>query len=58
MNSVAIAVVGAASLVVSADAGFTGFVAYAKQVGANEAIPEHFRSGDTNRGIAFRISLR
>jgi hypothetical protein len=35
MNSVAIAVVGAASLVVSADAGFTGFVAYAKQVGAN-----------------------
>lgn len=35
MNSVSIAVVSAASLVVSADAGFTGFVAYAKQVGAN-----------------------
>jgi len=30
-----IAIVGTASLVASADAGFAGFVAYAKQVGAN-----------------------
>jgi hypothetical protein len=35
MKTVALAVVGAASLVASADAGFLGFVAFAKQSGAN-----------------------
>ena len=35
MKTLAIAVVGSASLVVSADAGFLGFVAFAKQSGAN-----------------------
>jgi MYXO-CTERM domain-containing protein len=42
MKTVAIAVVGTASLVASADAGFLGFVAFAKQSAANQIMVDIF----------------
>ena len=52
MKTLAIAVVGTASLVASADAGFLGFVALAKQSGANVIVDIYTAVGNPSASSA------